>query len=108
MPSDGYTGCTSGRYARKHNPWVNFTNVPSSSNLRFSRFPANYSALQSASFDSGQRNRITTVFYGRHVRTGSYSEHITHDNVLRTVEDAFGLPCVANSCNAVPITDVWQ
>jgi acid phosphatase len=33
MPTDGYTGCTSGSYARKHNPWVNFTNVPASSNL---------------------------------------------------------------------------
>lgn len=43
MPSDGYTGCTSGQYARKHNPWVNSTNVPSSSNLRFGRFPADYS-----------------------------------------------------------------
>jgi hypothetical protein len=33
MPQNGYTGCTSGLYARKHNPWVNFTNVPASSNL---------------------------------------------------------------------------
>ena len=33
MPYDGYTGCGSGEYARKHNPWVNFTNVPSTSNL---------------------------------------------------------------------------
>ncbi|MBV9332763.1 MAG: acid phosphatase [Candidatus Eremiobacteraeota bacterium] len=33
MPSDGFTGCYSGEYARKHNPWVNFTNVPASSNL---------------------------------------------------------------------------
>jgi hypothetical protein len=33
MPKDGYLGCTSGLYARKHNPWVNFTNVPASSNL---------------------------------------------------------------------------
>jgi len=33
MPKDGYIGCSSGLYARKHNPWVNFTNVPASSNL---------------------------------------------------------------------------
>jgi phosphatidylinositol-3-phosphatase len=39
MPSDGYTGCTSGRYARKHNAWVNFRNVPASSNLTFGSFP---------------------------------------------------------------------
>jgi phospholipase C len=50
MPSDGYTGCTSGKYARKHNPWVNFTNVPASSNLRYTRFPTDYSTLPSVSF----------------------------------------------------------
>jgi phosphatidylinositol-3-phosphatase len=154
MPSDGYTGCTSGQYARKHNPWVNFTNVPSSSNLRFSRFPTNYGTLPSVSFvvpnlcndmhdcsistgdtwlknnidgyaqwakannslliltfdedDHSQSNQIPTVFFGQHVKVGNYSEHITHYNVLRTIEDAFGLPCVANSCSATPITDTWQ
>jgi len=41
MPSDGYTGCTSGNYARKHNPWVNFSNVPASSNLRSADSPTN-------------------------------------------------------------------
>lgn len=41
MPYDGYTGCDSGLYARKHNPWVDFTNVPSSSNLVYTSFPKN-------------------------------------------------------------------
>jgi phosphatidylinositol-3-phosphatase len=50
MPSDGYTGCTSGRYARKHNPWVNFTNVPASANLRYTRFPADFTQLPAVSF----------------------------------------------------------
>jgi hypothetical protein len=49
MPADGYTGCQSGKYYRKHNPWVNFTNVPSSSNLRYSDFPSIYSTLPSVS-----------------------------------------------------------
>ncbi|MBV8116573.1 MAG: acid phosphatase, partial [Candidatus Eremiobacteraeota bacterium] len=40
MPHNGYTGCSSGEYARKHNPWVNFTNVPASSNLVYAGFPA--------------------------------------------------------------------
>src|SRR5580700_229368 len=38
MPHDGYTGCSTSLYARKHNPWVNFTNVPSSSNLVYNGF----------------------------------------------------------------------
>jgi hypothetical protein len=33
MPKDGYTGCKARPYVRKHNPWADFTNVPSSSNL---------------------------------------------------------------------------
>ncbi len=40
MPQNGYTGCTTSKYARKHNPWVNFTNVPSSSNLVYNGFPS--------------------------------------------------------------------
>ncbi len=157
MPSDGYTGCTSGEYARKHNPWVNFTNVPASSNLTFTHFPttaSGFSALPSVSFvvpnlcddmhdcsiatgdswlkshidayaqwakannsllvvtfdedDSSHGNQIPTIFYGQHVKTGAYSEHITHYNVLHTLEDAYSLPCVANSCSAPSITDAWQ
>ena len=40
MPRDGYMGCWSDTYARKHNPWVDFANVPASSNLVYRRFPA--------------------------------------------------------------------
>jgi len=39
MPSDGYTGCRTSLYARKHNPWVNFTDVPASSNLVWHGLP---------------------------------------------------------------------
>ncbi len=39
MPSNGYTGCSSGEYARKHNPWVDFSGVPASSNLVYDGFP---------------------------------------------------------------------
>ena len=28
LPFAGYTGCASGRYVRRHAPWINFTNVP--------------------------------------------------------------------------------
>jgi hypothetical protein len=37
-------------YARKHNPWVNFSNVPSSLNMPFSSFPTDYSKLPTVSF----------------------------------------------------------
>jgi acid phosphatase len=41
MPNDGFTGCRSGRlYARKHDPWVDFSNVPASVNRVYRGFPA--------------------------------------------------------------------
>jgi acid phosphatase len=45
MPYNGYTGCASGEYARKHNPWVDFTNVPATSNLVYTKFPKKPPAL---------------------------------------------------------------
>ena len=54
MPSSGYTDCyypaLSMLYARKHNPWVNFTNVPASSNQPLTAFPTDYSKLPTVSF----------------------------------------------------------
>jgi hypothetical protein len=50
MPSDGYTGCSSGDYRRKHNSWVNFSNVPATSNVRYSTFPADFTKLPTVSF----------------------------------------------------------
>ena len=41
LPSVGSTVCSSGYYQRKHNPWVNFDNVPASVNLPFTSFVCN-------------------------------------------------------------------
>ncbi len=45
MPSDAYVGCSHGNYARKHNPWVDFDNVPGASNRTFATFPTVFSDL---------------------------------------------------------------
>ncbi|WP_084703976.1 alkaline phosphatase family protein [Phaeacidiphilus oryzae] len=50
LPSAGSTVCTSGAYARKHAPWVNFSNVPGSDSQPFSAFPTDYSKLPTLSF----------------------------------------------------------
>lgn len=50
LPAPGFTGCSSGQYARKHSPWVNFVNVPASASLPFTAFPANYASLPTVSF----------------------------------------------------------
>ncbi len=57
LPSAGFTGCTDPAwnfwappYARKHAPWINFADVPASSNQPFSSFPSDYSKLPTVSF----------------------------------------------------------
>ncbi|MEY9874793.1 hypothetical protein ABH931_004293 [Streptacidiphilus sp. MAP12-33] len=53
MPATGFTGCTAGDYARKHNPWVNFADIPAADNRTFAAFPtdaAGYAALPTLSF----------------------------------------------------------
>jgi Phosphoesterase family len=49
LPAVGSTVCTSGAYARKHNPWVNFTNVPSSANLPLTSFSMAFATLPTIS-----------------------------------------------------------
>lgn len=51
LPAAGSTICSDGDYARKHNPWVDFSNVPSASNQSFSAFPtSDYARLPTVSF----------------------------------------------------------
>ncbi|HVX42901.1 MAG TPA: alkaline phosphatase family protein [Mycobacteriales bacterium] len=154
MPTNGYTGCASGTYARKHSPWINFSNVPAASNLTYSEFPSDFTTLPTVSFvipnldddmhdgtvqegdtwlktnidayaqwakannslliltwdedDNSQNNQIPTIFVGSGITPGNYSESINHYNVLRTLEDFYGLPPAGASANAMPITDIWS
>ncbi|WP_225845100.1 alkaline phosphatase family protein [Streptomyces sp. HPF1205] len=50
LPSQGSTVCTSGEYARKHNPWFGFSNVPTSTAKTFAQFPTDFSTLPKMSF----------------------------------------------------------
>jgi len=52
LPGVGSTACSSGKYARKHAPWVNFTNVPAAYSVPFSYFNArsDYARLPTVSF----------------------------------------------------------
>ncbi len=47
LPSVGFTGCSSpnGGYARKHNPWVDFANIPPGADLPLSALPVDPAAL---------------------------------------------------------------
>jgi len=69
-------------------------------------------------FDESEHNadnRIFTLFLGDMVKDGSQQDpkalgrYYTHDNVLRTIEDNFGLePLAAGDRDAAPITDIWK
>jgi phosphatidylinositol-3-phosphatase len=157
LPSSGATVCSSGNYARKHAPWVNWPSVPASETRNFTSFPqtasGDFAALPTVSYvipnlcndmhncsvatgdawmsshmnayaqwakannslliatfdeDNGSHgNQIATIFYGAHVTTGKYSTHITHYSLLRTLEDAYGLPHDGAAASATPITDIW-
>ncbi|HEY2395000.1 MAG TPA: alkaline phosphatase family protein [Rudaea sp.] len=52
LPVSNPTACTyvAHGYARKHNPWVNFSNVPAAGNQPFTAFPTDFSTLPTLSF----------------------------------------------------------
>ena len=153
LPSVGYTGCTSGKYARKHNPAVNFPAVAATANQPLTAFPTDYSTLPTVSYvvpnlvndmhdgtiaqgdawvqahlkgyltwaqthnsllvvtwdedDYTAANQIPTLFVGAGIAPGNYAEHITHYDVLRTLQDAYGLPPLGASAAAHPLLDIW-
>lgn len=58
--------------------------------------------------DGSEGNRITTLFYGPMVSGGTYNTHITHYNVLRTLEEIYTLSYCGNSSSATPINYIWK
>ena len=152
LPAVGSTVCAAGPYARKHVPWVNFSNVPPSASMPLTAFTGD-GALPTVSFvvpdlgddmhdgsvtaadnwlsthltgyanwakannsllivtwdedDESAGNRIPTIFYGAGVRPGSYSQTISHYNVLSTIQEIFGLPKTGLTAAAPPVTGIW-
>lgn len=50
LPHSGFTGCHSGGYVRKHNPWVDFPDLPPAVNQPLSALPRDYARLPTVSF----------------------------------------------------------
>jgi phospholipase C len=154
LPSVGFNGESNGDYARKHNPWVNFTNVPKRANQPFENFPKNYNKLPTVSFvipnlqhdmhdgtvkeadqwlkeqidpyvqwakknnsllivtwdedDDSQDNKIPTFLVGPMVEKGQFKEEGNHYNLLRTIEDIYGLSYAGESGSVEPIKSIWK
>jgi phosphatidylinositol-3-phosphatase len=58
--------------------------------------------------DNSSKNQIPTIFVGPMVKPGQYEEKINHYNVLRTLEDMYGLPYVGESASVDTIADTWS
>lgn len=151
LPEAGSAVCAAGTYARKHAPWVAFSNLPSSAGQPFSALPA-YSKLPTVSFivpdvdddmhdgsiadgdswlkshvqgllgwaaahdtlviltwDEGydRANTIPTILLGPMVKPGRYAAPIDHYNVLRTLEDMYGLTPTGAAARVSPLKDCW-
>ena len=78
---------------------------------RYAKWAKTHDSLLIITFDEDDSrtavNQIPTIFYGAHIKTGKYSEHITHYNVLHTLDAIYKLP-VFDSQAAPAITDVWK
>lgn len=156
LPSTGFEGESTrpGGYARKHNPWVNFINVPKKVNQPLTNFPKDFTKLPTVSFviptlqhdmhdgsikeadkwlrkhidpyvqwankhnsllivtwdedDGSQNNKIATFFVGPMVKPGQYKDKLNHFNLLRTLEDLYGLEHAGKSKTADPIKNIWK
>jgi hypothetical protein len=53
-------------------------------------------------------NRIPTIFIGPMVKPGAIGTQYTHLDLLRTIEEMYGLPLLGKSKDARVITDVWK
>jgi phosphatidylinositol-3-phosphatase len=58
--------------------------------------------------DDRPGNQIPTIFAGPMVRSGQYSQPITHYNVLGTIENLYRLPALGHAATAAPISGIWK
>jgi acid phosphatase len=74
------------------------------------KWAAQHDTLVIFTWDEGydERNSIPTMFVGPMVRAGTYTQHIDHYNVLRTLEDMYGLPRTGTAARVAPITTIWR
>ena len=58
--------------------------------------------------DGSSNNRIATIFVGAMIKPGRYKQRINHFNLLRTSEEMYGLPYLAESAGVQAVTGVWK
>ncbi len=58
--------------------------------------------------DFSKDNHIPTIFVGPMVKPAKYDQHITHLNVLRTLEEMYKLPYLGGTSEVPAIQGVWK
>jgi acid phosphatase len=56
----------------------------------------------------GSTHSIPTIIVGANVRPGVYTERLDHYGLLRTIEDAYGLPRLGRAKAASPVSKIWR
>jgi len=169
LPEVGSKECRAGKYARKHAPWINFADIPTTASRTFKEFPTDFDKLPTLSivipnldndmhdgifgvrrkkgdkwlrnnlksyaewakthnsllivtWDEDDKlvwfagettkppaNHIAAIFVGEMVKPGITSDkQYTHLDLLRTLQEMYGLSPLAGSEKASVITDIWK
>ncbi|MDQ6813419.1 MAG: T9SS type A sorting domain-containing protein [Bacteroidota bacterium] len=58
--------------------------------------------------DRSATNQVLTMFMGKKIQGGNYSQNINHYNLLRTIEDLYNLPYAGISADSSAIRDIWK
>ena len=113
--NDGHNASSNNAAAAQYSSWIganlsgyaNYCSNPSNRSLLIVTYDEDDSST--GNFNGTTGNNILTVFYGGLVSTGTFSNLVTHYNVLRTMEDGLGLTThVGASVSNTPITNVWR
>ena len=76
----------------------------------YARWAMTNNSLLVVTFDEnagGTVNQIATILVGQHVRPGLYAERMNHYNLLRTLQDAYGLAPLGHAAQAAPLKTIW-
>jgi acid phosphatase len=58
--------------------------------------------------DGSGNNHVATIFTGEMVKSGNSAQRVNHYNILRTIEEMFGLAYLGDSARVKTIDGIWQ
>jgi hypothetical protein len=77
----------------------------------YARWAMTHDSLLIVTFDEdngSQSNQVVTIFVGQQVKPGRYGKPVDHYNLLRTIEQAYGLRHDGEAARHYPITWIWR